>query len=216
MVAGVAALLLVVVAAVLLVRAGEDESTTPRSGQPTAKPSLSTTSLAAYDTTDVVVARADFCPAISQEQAELALGEEVAEAESYANGDRAEVAPGVTDVAHEYACTWRGTAHSIARGWVFAPPVTPERARELADAAAAPRGCRTIRDAPAFGSVSTGVLCRTGPVKRVVFQGLFGDAWLSCALTRPRSTSGAEVEAAAGQWCVAVARAASSGPLDAG
>ena len=116
------------------------------------------------------------------------------------------------DVAHEFGCTWRRTDGSTARAWVFTPPVTAGRARALARTTASTPGCSEVADAPAFGRPSAAVVCRADGTLEASYRGLFGDAWLSCALAAPVSPADrADLVDRAGRWCVAVATAA-SGP----
>ena len=130
-----------------------------------------------FDTGDVTIGRAEFCSRVAPTAVEEALGGAATSSENYANGDRAEVAPGVRDVAHEYGCTWTAADGTVARAWVFAPPVTPEQAGALRRAATG-KGCRPVPDAPAYGEPSVAVRCGA----ETAFHGLFGDAWLSCSL----------------------------------
>ncbi len=198
-----------VVAGVLLASDGEPQQAAPRQEPPAYK----STPLASYDTTTVAVARTTFCDLVSEDALAEALDisvETEREESSYANGDRAELVPKVEDVAHEYGCTVEG-GRAEARAWVFAPPVTVGRARELVTAAEGERACAPQPDAPAYGEPSVALLC-TGKVMRVAsFRGLFGDAWLACSLA---VRSGAKISDdglidRAGRWCVAVAEAAS-------
>lgn len=201
-----------VAAGVLLADDGEpQEAAPPPQQQP---PAYESTPLASYDTTTVAVARRGFCDLLSEDALAEALDitvEAEREESSYANGDRAALVPKVEDIAHEYGCTIAG-GRAEARAWVFAPPVTVDRARELVRAAEGERACAPQPDAPAYGEPSVALLC-TGKVMRVVsFRGLFGDAWLSCSLA---VRSGARIGDdglidRAGRWCVAVAEAAST------
>ncbi len=54
---------------------------------------------------------------------ETALGGPVSETGHYDSGDRVPLAPGVTDVAHEFNCTFESGDGTQARAWVFAGPV---------------------------------------------------------------------------------------------
>ncbi|TIC87531.1 hypothetical protein E8D34_10485 [Nocardioides sp. GY 10113] len=177
-------------------------------GGPTAPapppPAYTGTDLADYDATAVAVARADFCSRIVAEAVTEALGKEAGKASAYANGDRVQV-DGSRDVVHEYGCSYRA-GRGRAEGWVFAPPVTAARARELASARPGD-GCRRVADAPALGGPSSAVLC-PGESATLTYAGLIGDAWLTCRLTLPGSTPEQELTQRAGRWCVAVAKAA--------
>ena len=102
--------------------------------------------------------------------------------QSYDNGDVVTLADGVDDVAHEFGCLWQASDQSAARAWVFAPPVDAERAKRLVREAGREQGCETS-PTPPFGSPSVGVVCRSEAGGRASYQGLFGDAWLTCELS---------------------------------
>ena len=168
------------------------------------------TPLAAFDTSGLTVPRADFCDRVPPADAQRALGAEVARSTSYGNGEPAALGRGVRDISHEFGCTWTAADGTHARAWVFAPPITLARARQLTSAATG-SGCRAVPGAPPFGSPTTAVRCRDAGRQRVVFSGLFGDAWLSCELEIGRGAPAAGLVGRTGQWCVGVARAASGG-----
>ena len=167
-------------------------------------PSAVSTPLTDFATDDITVARADFCSRVAPNAVEEALGAAVESAETYANGDRVEVAPGVRDVAHEYGCTWTAADGTVARAWVFAPPVTAEQADGLVTSAPG-KGCRQVRSAPAYGDPSVAALCGD----ELAFHGLFGDAWLSCSVEATGTDHQALLDRA-GRWCVTVAQAAAA------
>lgn len=180
---------------------GETPAATPRP-----------TPLASYDGTVTQVERASFCSRIRDEAVLDAVGEKVTTAH-YGNGEHL---PGTDDVSHEYGCVFTG-AEIVARSWVFAPPVTPARAAQLAAAARKTSGCSAL-PAAKFGSPAVGTRCRTGGRTTVTYRGLFGDAWLACSLDMPtpadqpsgaRAAAEKELIADAGIWCVRVAAAAS-------
>lgn len=174
---------------------------------PTAEPaSVAPTPLASFDTGALTVARSDFCARVAPGAVEDALGAEAGSADSWANGDRARLADGVADVAHEYGCRWSSADGTTAQGWVFAPPVTPGQAERLRHAAATADGCQVVKDAPEFGSRSVAVRCDDGTT---AFHGLFGDTWLSCSVTVGGDIPGDAVDRA-GRWCVSVAQAATA------
>ena len=203
----VAVVLLVTVGAVYAgLRASPDtaSTTTPRR---TASAHATPTALASLDLSGLPIERAAFCDRLDQADVEDALGGPVAATAHYGNGDRAVLAPGVTDVAHEYNCTFRGASGAEARAWVFAEPVTVSVGRSIVRAAASEAGCRPLRRDPTFGTPSVGTLCaQQKPVARAVtLRGLFGDAWLSCRLSRPGDTDTLGTVQAAEQWCVRVA-----------
>ena len=168
------------------------------------------TPLTDVDTTSLVVRRAPFCELLDPGAVARALGvpdDEVPDVAAYGNGQRAQLTAKVKDVAHEYGCTWT-VGDSEARAWVFAPPVTRQRAVTLSKLARGEAGCRTV-PADRFGRPSLARTCRSDGAIETSFRGLFGDAWLTCTLQLP---DGEQVELAdrAGRWCAAVATAAAS------
>ncbi len=165
------------------------------------------TPLTAYDTAGIAVTRNTFCDAVPDEAIAEALGKEPASATSYDNGDRAQLGMGLRDVAHEFGCGWAAPG-ATARAWVFAPPVTPHSARELARAARAEDGCEPIGDEADFGKPSAAVVCDGGRRPMASYRGLFGDAWLICNVTADADVPRAELTDRAGRWCVAVVEAA--------
>ena len=176
-------------------------------GQPSAAPS--STPLTAVDTTGLTVPRRAFCDRVAPADAQRTLGAEVKSSTSYDNGDQAQLTPRVHDVAHEFGCSWTTGDGTVARAWVFAPPVSLARARQLRREAAGP-GCRVLPRASAFGDPSVAVRCRQpGHRTRTTFSGLFGDAWLSCEL---EVAGGGRPGLAdrTGRWCVTVVRAATT------
>lgn len=183
-------------------------------GKPAAKtPSAASTPLSSLDTGSLRVIRDAFCSQIGPGAVAEALGEDAASSTSYNNGERARISSRVRDVAHEFDCRWVAADGTTAQGWVFAPPVTPERGRLLARTAAreAGPGCTTLTTAPDFGSPSAAVQCQEPGRLETSFHGLFGDAWLSCSLAAPDG----EIDQAAlldraGRWCVTVAQAAAT------
>lgn len=166
---------------------------------PPEPPSASATPLADYDTTGLGAVRGDFCAQVAPAAVEDALGGAPTASDSYGNGDRVRVGEDPADVVHEYGCTWTADDGTVARAWVFAPPVTAERAHALRAAATHASGCSPVRHAPDYGSPSTAVRCGD----TTAFHGLFGDAWLSCSL------DATDIDRV-GRWCVAVAQAAGS------
>ena len=174
----------------------------PVASEPTATP------LADRDTRSVAVDRAAFCDAVPAEVVEQALGAAPDVKRSWADGERTLLAPGVRDIAHEFGCAWSGQKVTAA-AWVFAPPVTLQRARELATAAGRGKGCRPLDDAPAFGRSTTAVYCAEGArTPQLSYRGLFGDAWLTCALSVPGSRPDQALLDRTGDLCVAVLEAA--------
>jgi hypothetical protein len=119
------------------------------------------------------------------------------------------LADGVTDVAHEFGCTWVAADQSEARAWVFAPPVDADRARRLVGEIGQKQDCLTSPD-PAYGSPSVGQVCTGEGGGRASYQGLFGDAWLACQLsTKDPDVSDDDLLERTGGWCAGVALAAS-------
>ncbi len=169
------------------------------------------TSLTDIDTTSLVVRRAPFCELVDRAAVARALGvedDEVPDVAAYGNGERTQLTTGVTDVAHEYGCTW-AVGDSEARAWVFAPPVTRQRARTLSKLARDVAGCTAAPAADRFGDPSLARSCRSGNAIETSYRGLFGDAWLTCTLQLPGGEQ-AELDDRTGRWCSAVATAAAS------
>ncbi len=162
--------------------------------------------LASYATEGLSVARADFCGLIEPDAIERALGGEATTQDFYGNGDSVEVSPGVTDIAHEYSCTFSAADGAVARGWVFAPPITTRRADALVRRTLKAEGCTPIADADAFGNPTVATMCRSAGTNTVAFRGLFVDAWLSCSVSAPIGADEGLVDRA-DKWCVAVADA---------
>ena len=166
-------------------------------------PTVAPTPLSELATDTITVARADFCSQVAPGAVTEALDGDADSSAAWANGDRATLADGVTDVAHEYGCRWTAADGTTAQGWVFAPPVTPGQAEKLRHAAANADGCQVAQDAPRFGTRSVAVRCDDGTT---AYHGLFGDAWLSCSLT----AKGNDALERTGRWCVTVAQAATA------
>jgi hypothetical protein len=169
---------------------------------------FSTTPLESFDTTTATVARESFCDDVDPRQVAAALGAEPSAADSYDNGDEVALADGVTDVAHEFGCTWTTDDGSEARAWVFAPPVDPQRAQRLVRETGKTGGCEST-PTPAYGAPSVGLTCSATGGASASYRGLFGDAWLACELAVPDAAADqAALRERTGAWCVAVARAA--------
>ncbi|MDZ5623360.1 hypothetical protein SFC88_21175 [Nocardioides sp. HM23] len=171
-------------------------------------PPYRSTALADYDTSAVALSRAPFCDRLPEEALTEALDGRPGPTTAYANGESAEMAPGLEDVAHEYGCRIEGRRGTEARAWLFAPPVTRSRATELVDEATRP-SCSRATTAPAYGAPSLALICPAGDRRWASFRGLFGDAWLACSLAAPADLDDNELLDRAGRWCVAVAEAAS-------
>lgn len=183
--------------------------------EPPAPPAYTGTALEDYDTSVVAVQRAPFCDLIVPEAVTEALGgggsdsgaEPEVEANAYGNGDRVRIG-GTRDVVHEFGCRYR-QGRVAAEAWLFVPPVTEQAAREMVRSAGS-ETCTPLADAAPFGEPSVAVEC-PGKQRSVTFQGLFGDAWLSCRVLGPRIPRDDLLDRS-GRWCVAVARAASTFP----
>lgn len=178
--------------------------------EPAPQPKDPGTPLASYDTTAVAVDRAPFCDRVEPSAVEEALDRPAKQTKSYDNGDALTLPDGEKDVAHEYGCAW--VARRVtARAWVFAPPVTPGRARALVRTAVTTGGCPVQERGPAFGRPSVARVCRTPDLAEASYRGLFGDAWLSCSVSL-RGVDDLDLLDRAGRWCVAVAEAARIAP----
>jgi hypothetical protein len=173
--------------------AGPDEA--PAATQPT--------SLASYDARGVTVVRGPFCQRVSPTGVEHALGEPPRRSRGWANGDRVRLPDGTRDRVQEFGCSWTGPGGAVARAWVFATPITRERARGLARDAGGP-GCRA-RTGVGFGQVSVSTRCTERGRTTATYRGLFGDAWLTCELTADAPAEA--VVQRTGEWCVAVLEA---------
>ena len=170
------------------------------------RPTPSPTQLEDVDLSNLPIARGPFCDALDDGEVEDALGAELADTGHYDSGVRAAMSPRVRDLSHEYNCTFRAGTGAQARAWVFAEPVTPRVARTILRDTRGQKGCRPLAGAPTFGTPSDASRCRTrGGGRSVTLRGLFGDAWLTCQLSRPPSESAPETVRRAQQWCVRVA-----------
>jgi len=199
------------VLAVLVVLIGALTACTSTDEEPVGPdPTTAGTPLASYDTEGFAVPRADICGLIVDGTAARALGADVVDTTAHGNGDKVEVAPGVTDVVHEFSCGWSAADGTTASVWVFAPPVTPEEADDLARKVTRDKGCRAVQG-PAFGTHSVQTVCHRGSRRtEAAFHGLFGDAWLTCAITGPGRPSTLRGKASA--WCVDVLAATRVSP----
>ena len=166
--------------------------------------------LADFDTTQLVAERVAFCDDVPAEAVAEALDGEAVAAAAYGSGDRAKVAGQVRDVSHEFSCAWRGADGTVARAWVFAPPVTPAQADSLITDARTKQGCETEAGAPAYGVPSLALVCEERGTRLRSYRGLFGDAWLTCQLAAPKATAPAAQADRASHWCVSVASAAAA------
>lgn len=177
----------------------------------TPAPSAIPSPLKAVDTTAITVGRAPFCDRISPDSVLDALGGKAAEPDSWVSGDRIAVGGGDPDVVHEFGCSWPASADDgRASAWVFAPPVTPEKAAGMQKAALNGPGCEEVPDASAYGEDSIATRCRRGADSFVGYRGRFADAWLDCRLTpaSPDDLTSPEFLERADLWCSAVLSAA--------
>ncbi|UAL29094.1 hypothetical protein K8W59_15015 [Nocardioides rotundus] len=175
------------------------------SSEPSSSAPASPTGLDRLPTDELVVARGAFCDRLADAAPGRAVGGEVEDEEAYEPGDTAVLAPGVRDVAHEWSCSYT-SGETVARAWLFTPPVTPEQARRLARSAVTEQ-CREVPGAE-YGDPSVKVVCRNKQAVSVSWRGLFGDAWLSCSLRAPADTDLDELTRRASVWCADVASAA--------
>jgi len=189
-------------AAVVLLSGCTDAAEAERSSTQTTR---GATPVEAVDFGAMTVPRAPFCELIEPAATEKALGGPVRDTLHYDNGDRAEVAPGVTDVAHEYNCTFTGAGSASARAWVFARPVDAEFAARLADGVRSQDGC-SIPAGLEFGTPNVTTLCPQQNGSRLSIHGLFDDAWLSCEVTLG-DVDPAVVRERGERWCAHVATA---------
>ncbi len=204
-VAAVVAVALTVTVVGLLVRSGADPVSSSTSRRTT--PSPSPTPLESVDLSALPIERQPFCDRIDAEAVETALGGPVSETGHYDSGDRVALAPGVTDVAHEFNCTLESSDGAQARAWVFAGPVTPRTGTSIVREARAAKGCTEVAGAPAYGTPSVATYCRSRKPATSSFtvRGLFGDAWFSCRLTTPSVGARAETVRRGEQWCLRLA-----------
>lgn len=193
-------LMLVVVTGLTAGCSGSDDGTAP-------EPVPSDTPLAEVDLTGVVAARTPFCEALDAESVATVLGGEPTTTDEYRSGQRAQLAPGLEDVAHEYSCFFeRGSeAQSrTARAWLFAQPATPAQARAWIEARSGDEACRDAGEL-SFGDPGVVQSCEQGTRRRVTAAGLFGDGWLTCQATAPAKDDEAELLDTVQRWCAEVA-----------
>ncbi|HET7385225.1 MAG TPA: hypothetical protein VFJ19_01020 [Nocardioidaceae bacterium] len=199
-----------VVVTVAVVAIGMNDSPTPHVRPPAASPSRTTypsPPAASVDLSGLPIARRPFCDRIDDEAVTTALDGPVTLRNRYGSGDRAELAPGVRDIAHEYSCSFTTNSGAQARAWVFAEPVGSAEASRLVRGARGRSGCTYPESAPGYGDPTLTSRCeqRHPDIEVVTLRGLFGDAWLSCQLTVPGHRHPKNAVARAQQWCVHVA-----------
>jgi hypothetical protein len=197
----------VVTAGVVYVAIRDRTGGSPAASDPSVSASTIPSPSSSVDLSRLPIERGEFCDRLDQDDVEDALGAPVSDTRHYGSGDRVTLAPGLTDVSHEYDCTFGASSGAEARVWVFAEPVTVAVGRSILREAARERGCSVRPDPPTFGRPSIGTVCRgTRPAARsVTLRGLFGDAWLSCRLSTPGAAGAVGTAERADQWCVRVA-----------
>jgi hypothetical protein len=204
LVAGLATVVIILGGLLLLGDADAPAGDEPSDDQP-----FQTTALASYDTSAATVTRGSFCAALDRRQVAAALDGEPESATSWENGDTVSLADGVEDVGHEFGCEYAGADGTVARAWVFAPPVDAEQAQRLVRSAGKAPGCAAA-DGPAFGAPTLALTCTKDGIVQASYRGLFGDAWLVCEVVPPAGATWDVVDRA-GRWCVGVLEAASAG-----
>lgn len=171
---------------------GEPSTGSTGSTGATAEP----TPLADYDTSAVTVVRAAFCDRVSDGAIAAAVADDASEGQSWQPGKRL---PDSSAIGNEFGCAW--TAGPVtARAWVFAPPVTPARAKDLLDEVVGKK-CQGLQTAE-LGEPSISQRC-DGTAGLTGIYGLVGDAWLSCEIS---GRDDVDVDLV-GEWCVAVLEA---------
>ncbi|WP_235737755.1 hypothetical protein [Nocardioides alcanivorans] len=143
----------------------------------------------------------DFCERIDERAVEAVVGEEP-ESAHYGNGEKAEIAPGVTDVAHEFGCVFTSTTGSQARAWVAVPPVTAAQAAKIAP------GRKCTDAGVGLGEPGFAATCTTKHGTTTTLAGLYTDTWFGCSLTEqePTTTTTERLE----RWCAAAVQAAAT------
>jgi len=200
---------LAVLALAGVVAFGMSLSDQPDTPAATPRPSSTPTPVRQVGLAKMPIPRARFCDWIGDSAIREALHGAISQQANYNSGDRVEIVPGVTDVAHEYNCTFTGVSGAQARAWVFAPPVAPGTARDLARTARHQSGCTTLSGGPRFGAPTVTTSCPAHlsdgtKVTQVTMSGLFGQSWFSCQLSAPRGTASG-IRHDAERWCVHVA-----------
>ena len=189
----------------LLVAAAGCTSESPREPAATKapEPTAESTPLADYDTSDLTLARAPFCDRVADTAISAALAGEPSDEQSWRPGGRL---PDTKDISNEFGCAWTAGAVT-ARAWVFAPPMSAERATDAVAASEPGKNCRPLPSAPSLGTPGVARSCELDSGDSLVgFAGLVGDAWVSCEITGPGVTRGDGVTRG-GDWCVAILEA---------
>lgn len=197
----------VVVAGLTAGCSGSDDETAP-------EPVPSDTPLADVDLTGVAAARTPFCDALNPESVATVLGGEPTRTDEYSSGQRASLAPGLEDVAHEFSCYFehgKGDKVTTARAWLFAQPATAAQARGWVEERSKEDGCRDAGEL-SFGDPGVVQSCDQGARRRVTAAGLFGDGWLTCQATAPAKTDEDELLDKVQRWCAEVALTTAASP----
>lgn len=173
------------------------------------------------DLSDLPIPRADVCSVLAEDDLEQALGSPAATTGHYGNGDELEVAPGRTDISHEYGCVFAAGDGTTARTWIFARPVMLPEARALVRRAHRGRDC-AFPESIRFGTPSLMSVCEVAgtageaPLVRARLEGLFAGTWMGCEVSEPLSAPSSGLDASrsappradvvqrAEQWCTEV------------
>ncbi len=144
-----------------------------------------------------------FCDRIDGRAVKIVVGDDP-EATHYGNGDRAELAPGLVDVAHEYGCVLTAASGEQARAWVVVPPVAADRADDFRP------GKKCEVEGGGLGDPGYAASCTTKGAVTLSLAGLYTDVWFGCSLRVP---DGAEETGPSRQerletWCAAAVQAA--------
>ena len=202
---GLVALVVAAVAVLVGVQLGSGDHGEPAAAPtPSAKP----TPVRDIDLTGMPIPRGPVCPLLDKKAVAQALGAPVVRTSQYGNGDRAELVPGVRDVAHEYSCSFYAADGGLARIWMFAAPVDEADARSLVKDVVHAKGCREVASRPTFGAPSVTTACPApeGAGTAITMHGLFDDTWFSCELARPQASGSTSAAVRRTErWCVRVA-----------
>ncbi len=187
-------------AALLVALAGCSGESPPE--QPEAEPTVEPTPLGEYDTDGLTLVRGAFCDRVSEPAVVAVLGAEATGTTSWQPGRRL---PGSRDISNEFGCSWT-TPSVTARAWVFAPPITRERAADFVSDLGGMK-CEELSDAPALGDPGAAQRCGLNTGATLTgFHGLVGDAWVGCEVSSPRGSAEGDT-GRVGEWCVAVLEA---------
>jgi hypothetical protein len=184
--------------ALALVLAGCSGGSDPE--RPPAETTAEATPLADYDTSGLAVVRGEFCGGVVDAAITAALGDASTTEDSWLPGNRL---PESRDISNEFGCSWASDSVR-ATAWVFAPPITRQRAADFAREAVGNK-CERLETARDLGEPSVAQHCGTGS-ETTAFHGLVGDAWVRCEISG-LPVSGGDDTARVGEWCVAVLEA---------